>query len=90
MELKKGDIVVYETEDVNWIIIFETWYEPYEGHMHYYALYDMGWNKMYIQGTGFLMEPDSLREVDDEEKQLLIDELKKEGYEWNGSKLNKI
>lgn len=81
MELKDGNIIVYETEDEKkWIILFESWYEPYEGHMHYHALYICD-GSLYINGTCFLSELNNLREANEEEKQILINKLKEEGYE---------
>ena len=76
MEFKKGDIVVYETDDVNWLIQFHSWYEPYEGHMHYHFLYDCDDKESYGPGTCCLLEPDCLRKANDSECQLLFDKMK--------------
>ena len=90
MVLKDGDIIVYEAEDEKkWIILAQSWYEPYEGHMHYHALYICD-GDLYIEGTCFLSELHTLRESNEEERQILIDKLNNDGYVWDGSKLNKI
>ena len=90
LELKEGDIVVYETDDVKWFIIFKGWCIDDHTHMYYYAVYVCGDDKLFINDVCFLLEPEKLRRPSNEEHQLFIDELKKEGYEWDGLKLNKI
>lgn len=82
-DIKNGDIVVYEAEDLfTWIIIFKEWYKPYEGHMHYYALLVYP-NTLWVNSTCFLLDEDSLRLATEEEKQDLFKVMQKEGYKWD-------
>ena len=82
-DIKNGDIVVYEAEDLfTWIIIFEEWYKPYEGHMHYYALLVYP-NTLWVNSTCFLLDEESLRPATEEEKQDLFKVMQKERYKWD-------
>lgn len=88
-DIKKGDILSYESDNGDkWIIIFHSWYEPYEGHMHYYALYVC--DKEFIVKSTCFLDEDFLEMATEEEKKILFDEMKRQGYEWDGSKINKI
>ena len=89
--MNNGDIVVYETDELEWILIFEDWYKPYDGHIHYYALLVYP-DKLYLPGTCCILDEDCFREPTDEEKQLLFDKLEENGYKWDGEnkKLIKI
>ena len=87
---QKGDIIVYESMDSKYIIIFESWYEPYEGCMHYYALYDCDTHELYINGTCFIIDEDYLKPETDEDHMVLLNELNFKGYAWDGKNLNKL
>ena len=77
-EIKNGDIIAYETDELLWLIIFHSPYEPYEGCLHYHALLTQD-NELFICGTCFVLDYDQIRCATDEEKQDISTQLKKMG-----------
>ena len=80
-DIKWGDIITYESDDVKYIILFRDWYKPYYGHINYFALYDG--KDIYYKGTCFVMDVDLLRPATQEEKDLILKLAADEGYTWN-------
>lgn len=85
-EHRNGDIFTYEDGNVKWILIFETWYRPYDGHLHYHVLMTNPEKEVYRNGTCGGIDEDFLIPATDEEKQLLFSTLEKQGYVWDSIK----
>ena len=84
----KGDFLTYNSESgEKWFLIFLREYVPYEGHIHYYALYTP--NNLYIRGTSFLSKDDIMPSTT-EEKEFLLQRLKESGYGWDEENLKRI
>ena len=83
-EIKRGDIITYESDGVKYIILFQDWYKPYYGHIHYFALYDG--KDIYYKNTCFVMDIDLLRPATQEEKDLILKLVADEGYTWDDDK----
>ena len=81
-EIKNGDIIAYETDELLWLIIFHSPYEPYEDCLHYHALLTQD-NELFICGTCFVLDYDQIRCATDEEKQDIFNAIEKDGYEWD-------
>ena len=89
--MNKGDILTYESGETKWILIFDDWYEPYEGHMHYFALSDCN-GEFYGPGTCFMDDQNSLRQSTEEECTDLLNRMLDNGYMWddNNKKVIKL
>lgn len=87
--MKNGDIVVYETDELKWILIFEEWYRPYEGHIHYHTLLVCP-DEFYDFGTCFITDEDCLRESTEDERKLLFDKIKENGYKWDSESIKLV
>lgn len=83
-EAKDGDVLAYVTNEEDlWIMIYRSLYEPYEGHVHYHAL--LVNDNFSDKGTCCICI-DNLKPATKEQRELLFQKMKEEGYEWDSEK----
>lgn len=88
-DAKNGDMLSYSADDGSvWLMIFQSEYKPYEGHLHYHALLT---DELYINGTCCL-DVSNLRLSNKEEQKMLFKEIQKDGFVWDsyGLELKKV
>lgn len=80
-DAKNGDVLSYVTDEEDlWIMIYWSLYEPYEGHVHYHAL--LVNDNFDDKGTCCICI-DDLKPATKEQRELLFQKMKEEGYEWD-------
>lgn len=80
-DAKSGDVLSYVTDEGDlWILIYESLYKPYEGHVHYHALLANG--EFSDKGT-CCISIENLKPATKKQRDLLFKEMGKSGYKWN-------
>ena len=83
-DAKDGDVLSYVTDEGDlWLMIYQSLYEPYDGHVHYHALLIN--DNFTSQGT-CVISIDELKPAAKEQRDLLFQKMKEAGYEWNDEK----
>jgi hypothetical protein len=83
-DAKDGDVLSYVTDEGDlWIMIYQSLYEPYEGHVHYHAL--LVNDDFFDKGTCCICIND-LKPATKEQHKLLFKKMKEAGYEWDAEK----
>ena len=86
---KDGDILSCSADDGSvWLMIFQSEYKPYDGHVHYHALLT---EELFVNGT-CCIDTNSICPATKEQCISLFDKILKEGYVWDSYslKLKKI
>ena len=83
-DAKDGDVLSYVTDEEDlWIMIYQSLYKPYEGHVHYHALLvndnfsDKGTCCIYIN---------DLKPATKEQRDFLFEKMHEASYEWDNKK----
>jgi len=80
-DAKDGDVLSYVTDKGDLLIlIYESLYKPYEGHVHYHAILEN--DKFSGKGT-CCISIDNLKPATKEQRDLLFEEMGKSGYIWD-------
>jgi len=80
-DAKDGDVLSYVTDKGNlWILIYKSFYEPYEGHVHYHAL--LANDDFSCEGT-CCISIDNLKPSSIEQRKLLFQKIEEVGYKWD-------
>lgn len=83
-DAKDGDVLVYVTDEEDlWIMIYQSLYEPYEGHVHYHAL--LVNDDFSDKGTCCICI-DDLKPATKEQSDFLFLKMKETGYKWDKEK----
>lgn len=81
---KEGDVLSYVTDEGDlWIMIYQSLYKPYEGHVHYHALLV---NDDFSGKGTCCIYIDDLKPAPKEERDLLFAKMKEANFEWNVDK----
>lgn len=80
-DAKDGDVLAYVTDEEDlWIMIYQSLYKPYEGHVHYHAL--LVNDDFSDKGTCCICI-DNLKPATKEQRDLLFQKMKEASYEWD-------
>ena len=83
-DAKDGDVLAYVTDEEDlWIMIYQSLYEPYVGHVHYHAL--LVNDNFSDKGTCCICI-DDLKPATKEQRDTLFAKIKEAGYEWDAEK----
>lgn len=87
-DAKDGDILSYVTDEGDlWIMIYQSLYKPYEGHVHYHKL--LVDDILTDEGT-CCISIDNLKPATIEQRDILFQKMKNADYEQNSDKKEPI
>ena len=80
-DAEDGDVLTYVTDEEDlWIMIYQSLYEPYEGHVHYHAF--LVNDNFSDKGTCCICI-DDLNPATKEQRDFLFKRMREAGYEWD-------